>query len=87
NDAAIAAQMWQQEPERRAELAGVIEAHLFLAFGPLSDGELALLTSELARPGQRRLAGIVARGIEAARVDLSRALGRALARQQREMGR
>lgn len=79
SDEALTAGLAAQEPMLRAELAGWIEALLYLSCAGLSDGEVEVLIAATATPGAHELAALVGRGAEAALTDVAAALGLASA--------
>lgn len=76
-DAELAADVWQQEPEIRADQAGWIEALLFMATGPLTDAEVERLIVAASQPGARRLNHIMDAAATATFTEIARELGRA----------
>lgn len=78
-DEALTAGLAAQEPMLRAELAGWIEALLYLSCAGLNDAEVEVLIAATATPGAHDLAALVGRGAEAALTDVAGALGLASA--------
>ena len=79
DDADLAADVWLQEPEIRAEQAGWLEALLFLATGPLDDAEVEALIVQAETPGARRLNRIVDAAATAVFAAIAHDLGKASA--------
>ena len=79
----LMADVWDMEPEIRADQAGWIEALIFLSTGPLDAPELDRLIAETATPGGQRLSRIVDRAATAVLVPIARDLGRASARRSK----
>ena len=75
----LTADVWDMEPEIRADQAAWIEALIFLATGPLDGPELDRLIAETATPGGQRLNRIVDGAATAVLVPIARDLGRASA--------
>lgn len=79
----LTADVWDMEPEIRADQAAWIEALIFLSTGPLDGPELDRLIAETATPGGQRLNRIVDRAATAVLVPMARDLGRASARRSK----
>lgn len=75
----LTADVWDMEPEIRADQAAWIEALIFLSTGPLDGPELDRLIAETATPGRQRLNRIVDGAATAVLVPIARDLGRASA--------
>ena len=72
--------VWSQEPALRADTEEWVYAFIALAYGPLSDAELADYTAFSLSPEGRRLNRALFAAFDAVLSDISRALGRAAGR-------
>ena len=73
--------VWAQEPDIRTETEDWLYPFLALAYGPLSDADLAGYTAFSATPAGAKMNSALFAAFDAVFVQISRDLGRAVARQ------
>lgn len=74
----IVEEVWQAEPETRADTGEWIDAYLLMAYDPLSDDDLAIYTAFIESDAGQRFVDASFAAYDGMYLDISRALGAAM---------